>query len=67
MRLYESLGGRAEATVTPGFSSTHVEDVDLHEDPMDSGALSRHDSGAANLRLRPLQIVTLRFKVGQDA
>ena len=57
VRLYESLGGRAVAEVTPGFDTSAITTVDLLERPVDgSGVLD-----GRTLRLRPFQLVTLRF------
>ena len=65
-RVYESCGGRAAATLTPGFEYRGVEVCDLLERPLGEeadpvrAALTVGD-GAVSLRLRPFQLVTLRF------
>jgi alpha-mannosidase len=56
VRLYEPLGARASARVTASFDHREVTEVDLLERPYDSGAWD-----GEMLRLRPFQIVTLRF------
>ncbi|MEJ3747297.1 glycoside hydrolase family 38 C-terminal domain-containing protein [Actinomycetes bacterium KLBMP 9797] len=60
VRLYESLGGRATATLTAGFGLAAAEVVDLLERPL-SAALPGAD-GAVPLSLRPFQILTLRLR-----
>lgn len=64
VRVYESLGGRASATVRVE-GATSVTSVDLLERADASGArpcgdLTR-ESGVAHLQLRPFQLATLRF------
>ena len=59
VRLYEARGARAEATVRAGFPATAVTTVDLLERELDPAELS---GGHVSLRLRPFQIVTLRFR-----
>lgn len=62
VRLYESGGGRAEATLTPGFSVTSVTAVDLLERPREEDADAvTAGFGGVRLRLRPFQILTLRL------
>jgi alpha-mannosidase len=56
VRLYEPLGTRAEVSVIPTFETPGGEVVDLLERPLDSD-----DWDGRTLRLRPFQIVTLRF------
>lgn len=54
VRLYESLGGQAKARLTANFAHGGVTEVDL---------LERRIGDAAELiRLRPFQIITLRFR-----
>jgi alpha-mannosidase len=59
VRLYESLGGRAWATVTADAEVGSVEATDLLERPVPEGATSKGRS--IDLELRPFQLVTLRF------
>ena len=60
VRCYEAHGGRASALVTPGFAfAGEVEICDLLERRTDAAQL---ENGAVRLRLRPFQLVTLRFK-----
>jgi alpha-mannosidase len=56
LRLYESLGGRAQARLTPGFEVSSVEVTDLLERPLSETGL--------DLSLRPFEIVTLRLHRG---
>jgi alpha-mannosidase len=60
IRLYESLGGRARATVTVDAEVGSVDATDLLERPFPDGAASRGRS--IDLELRPFQLVTLRFR-----
>jgi len=53
VRLYESLGGRARATLHTSFPMTHVVETDLLERPL--------NSGSTDLELRPFQVLTLRL------
>ncbi|MCQ4211503.1 alpha-mannosidase [Streptomyces longispororuber] len=59
VRLYESRGGRAEATLTAGFPVAGADETDLLERPLRPASTS--DSGLA-LSLRPFQILTLRLR-----
>jgi alpha-mannosidase len=54
VRLYESRGGRARATLSTGFPVARAEVTDLLERPL-------HDSDLA-IELRPFQILTLRLR-----
>ena len=66
VRLYESLGGRADATVTAGFHHSSVIETDLLERPLVGGTALSAGHGVTRLRLRPFQIVTLRFAPASD-
>ena len=60
VRCYEAHGGRAAALLTPGFEfAGEVEVCDLLERRIDVAEI---EDGAVKLRLRPFQLVTLRFK-----
>ncbi|MET9433268.1 glycoside hydrolase family 38 C-terminal domain-containing protein [Streptomyces sp. NPDC006551] len=64
VRLYESRGGRARARLTtalPGFDGVEV--CDLLERPLadPAGEGARVVDGAVELRLRPFELLTLRF------
>ena len=63
VRLYESRGARAEATVTLTDGATAVVATDLLERTGTSGVreCGELSDGVARLRLRPFQLVTLRF------
>ncbi|MGW1721972.1 alpha-mannosidase [Streptomyces sp. NPDC002306] len=54
VRLYESRGGRARATLTPGFPVSRAEVTDLLEQPL-------HESDLT-FELRPFQILTVRLR-----
>ncbi|GAA3238274.1 alpha-mannosidase [Nonomuraea helvata] len=54
VRFHESRGGRARATLTPGFPVAEVVATDLLERPTGEGALS--------VSLRPFELVTLRLR-----
>jgi alpha-mannosidase len=58
VRLYEALGSRATARITPTFDHASVTETDLLETPLSAPVALDGD----RLRLRPFQIVTLRFR-----
>ncbi|MFF8606588.1 alpha-mannosidase [Streptomyces sp. NPDC015346] len=63
VRLYESRGGRARARLTTALDLAGVRVCDLLERPLadvPDGAVREAD-GALELRLRPFQLLTLRF------
>ena len=60
VRLYESLGGRARATVTADAAATGVVATDLLERPLEGVVTA--DGASVELELRPFQLVTLRFR-----
>ncbi|WP_324650430.1 alpha-mannosidase [Georgenia sp. H159] len=67
VRLYEALGGRAQALVVAGFPTEAVDVCDLHERPApDVAALAplTERDGGVEIALRPFQIVTLRLSPG---
>jgi alpha-mannosidase len=59
VRMYESLGGRAGASVHVDFDHTSVTETDLLERPLESPASTT--DGRTRVDLRPFQIVTLRI------
>ncbi|MFI7320065.1 alpha-mannosidase [Streptomyces venezuelae] len=59
VRLYESRGGRAAATLTTSFPVARAEVTDLLERPLHEAGTG--EAGLA-LALRPFQIVTLRLR-----
>ena len=63
VRVYEALGSRAEARLELGFAAGSVAVTDLLERPIeDAGhAPVAVKDGGVQLRLRPFQILTLRF------
>jgi alpha-mannosidase len=62
VRGYESLGGRATATVTAGFDVTQIDEVDLLERPINGRALVSVATTEATVELGPFQLVTLRLR-----
>ena len=62
VRLYESLGGRAAATLRAGFPAATATLTDLLEDPLPDGPELTLVDRAVALRLRPFQIVTVRLR-----
>ena len=60
VRLYESLGQRSTGMVTANFETTGIATVDLLERPVTEAAMIA-ETDAAELTLRPFQLVTLRF------
>ncbi|XKK39679.1 glycosyl hydrolase-related protein [Nocardiopsis sp. ARC36] len=70
VRLYEARGGRARATVAPGFPFAGVRAVNLLEEEYEgapeldvrtASGDGGHGHGSVAFGLRPFQIVTLRF------
>ncbi|MEU6890654.1 glycoside hydrolase family 38 C-terminal domain-containing protein [Streptomyces sp. NPDC046557] len=62
VRVYESRGGRAAATLTADFAPTAATECDLLERPLPPTALGAlTPGGALPLTLRPFQIVTVRL------
>ncbi|WP_069164722.1 alpha-mannosidase [Nocardia altamirensis] len=61
LRVYEAHGGRASALVTAGFPSTDVQVCDLLERPLPTDSAVTEEDAGVRLRLRPFQLVTLRF------
>ncbi|WP_328302031.1 glycosyl hydrolase-related protein [Streptomyces sp. NBC_00435] len=62
VRLYESHGGRARATLTADFPLSAVVESDLLERPLPATATSAPTpDGTVALTLRPFQILTLRL------
>ncbi|WP_089106051.1 alpha-mannosidase [Streptomyces hyaluromycini] len=61
VRFHEAHGGRARATLTAGFEVADVTVTDLLERPSGTPAPGR-TGGAVSLRLRPFELMTLRFR-----
>ncbi|MFF8268147.1 alpha-mannosidase [Streptomyces sp. NPDC016562] len=62
VRLYESLGGRATATLTADFPITAAVESDLLERPLEGSAVATPAAdGTVQLTLRPFQILTVRL------
>jgi alpha-mannosidase len=60
VRLYESLGQRSAGRITANFAAAAVRAVDLLERDVQAPGVEA-GAGFAALRLRPFQLVTLRF------
>lgn len=60
VRVYESLGGKARATLVAGFPVSGARAVDLLERDVDAPGVTATDE-AVELALRPFQLVTLRL------
>jgi alpha-mannosidase len=58
VRVYEALGGRATATLSPDFAVTGASETDLLERDLEPDALG----SGLTLRLRPFQIATIRLR-----
>lgn len=62
VRLYESRGGRAQATLAAGFPLSAAVESDLLERPLEGTAVGGPSpDGTVALTLRPFQILTLRL------
>ncbi|MGW7462613.1 alpha-mannosidase [Streptomyces sp. NPDC054797] len=62
VRLYESLGGRATATLTADFAIAAAVESDLLERPLEGSAVAAPAAdGTVHLTLRPFQILTVRL------
>ena len=61
VRLYESRGARARATVAVDFPIDAVVETDLLERETEASALVTSDAAGATVGLRPFQLLTLRF------
>ncbi|MFG2139681.1 alpha-mannosidase [Streptomyces sp. NPDC048650] len=60
VRLYESRGGRATATLSPGFAVERVTVTDLLERPLRDE--EEGPTSDVTIELRPFQILTLRLR-----
>ncbi|MEU1204873.1 glycoside hydrolase family 38 C-terminal domain-containing protein [Nocardia sp. NPDC005825] len=61
IRLYEAGGGRATALLTPDFEYTGYRRCDLLERSLPEENVAEATEAGIRLRLRPFQLVTLRF------
>ncbi|MFF2850967.1 alpha-mannosidase [Streptomyces sp. NPDC058001] len=61
VRFHESRGGRARATLTPGFPSAGVTVTDLLERPLADATAPARDGDALTVTLRPFELMTLRL------
>ncbi|MFG2875625.1 alpha-mannosidase [Streptomyces sp. NPDC048337] len=65
VRLYESRGGRATATLAPSFPIAAADESDLLERPLPASAVGAPTAnGTIPLTLRPFQILTIRLRRG---
>ena len=64
VRLYESTGGRVDATLRPGFTARGVVATDAHEsaDTTVRRPELTPDGDGVRIRLRPFQIATIRIE-----
>ncbi|MEV6944895.1 glycoside hydrolase family 38 C-terminal domain-containing protein [Streptomyces sp. NPDC051172] len=62
VRFHEAHGGRARATLTAGFEVAGVTETDLLERPVPQTAIEQREGDRVGVRLRPFQLVTLRFR-----
>ncbi|HEX5114974.1 MAG TPA: glycoside hydrolase family 38 C-terminal domain-containing protein [Pseudonocardiaceae bacterium] len=67
VRLYESEGGRAKATLRAGFPLAGAESTDLLERRWPETETYAIDDNSISLTLRPFQILTLRLRRGGAA
>jgi alpha-mannosidase len=67
LRLYEALGGRAQATLTPGVAVTEVVETDLLEQPIPGRPDRLMADGRFAIELRPFEIRTLILRRGPAA
>jgi alpha-mannosidase len=61
VRCHEAHGGRVRATLTAGFEVAGVTATDLLERPLADAPAPRSEGNEVSLRLRPFELVTLRF------
>ncbi len=61
-RLYEAHGNRSSGAVTTSIEWDAVEATDLLERPSESTAISAVSDRRVDLRLRPFELLTLRFR-----
>jgi alpha-mannosidase len=62
VRLYESLGGRASATLRASFPIASVQVTDLLERPLGDAVVAVASDGSVPVSLRPFQVLTLRLR-----
>ncbi len=67
VRLYESLGGRAEAklVLAPEFGRVTAQVVDLMENALD-GQIEVDDDGKVTVELTPFQVLSIRLTPGKS-
>ena len=62
IRIYESLGGRADTTLHATFPIARAEVTDLLERPLADSAVALAEDGSVPISLRPFQVLTLRLR-----
>ncbi|MFF0163524.1 alpha-mannosidase [Streptomyces sp. NPDC005263] len=62
VRFHEAHGGRARATLTADFAFDRVTATDLLERPLADVPEPEREGNRVSLRLRPFELVTLRFR-----
>jgi alpha-mannosidase len=62
LRVYEALGGRAQARIRTSFPVARAEVVDLLERPLAGENPVLGQDGSIPLEVRPFQVVTLRLR-----
>ncbi|MFJ3334972.1 alpha-mannosidase [Streptomyces sp. NPDC086766] len=62
VRFHEAHGGRARATLTPGFAVAGVTVTDLLERPLSDTPAPERDGERITVRLRPFELATLRLR-----
>jgi alpha-mannosidase len=67
LRLYEALGGRARAIVTPAVAITEAVETDLLERPVPGKSSTPLADGSFAVELRPFEIRTLVLRRDRQA
>ncbi|MFF8945691.1 alpha-mannosidase [Streptomyces sp. NPDC014864] len=62
VRFHEAHGGRARATLTPGFAVAGVTVTDLLERPLSDTPAPEREGERITVRLRPFELATLRLR-----
>ncbi|WP_104178052.1 glycoside hydrolase family 38 C-terminal domain-containing protein [Cryobacterium sp. Y50] len=62
VRLYEAHGTRARARLSRSFAAAEAHETDLLERRVTPAAVIASDEAALTLKLRPFQLVTLRYR-----
>jgi alpha-mannosidase len=65
VRVYESLGGRADTSLRASFPIASAEVTDLLERPLPDSPVALADDGSVPVSLRPFQVLTLRLRTAR--